>query len=272
MVEKFPFIILAGSPPERDALMEYGDSDYKSLIDINGKPMINYVLETLTEADRYTHVLIIGVPEKLVTLPDTLDKSKVSFLHLEGAVVDKIVQAGKHMIKLAEDNPSIFPTERRHAVFFSADIPAATVKVVHDFLDSCTEQDIKFYHSIVHRDIMEAEFPDSGRSWIFIRGGNAYCGGDLEMVDVYTISENYDLIKTLTENRKSFVSGLLRISPFFLIKYLLKRIKLSDAEEIMGKLFKFKCGLVVSPNPQIAFDVDKPYQLDRMREYLKNKN
>ncbi len=268
MRKKYPLMIMAGSPPERDALMEYADTDYKTLIDIEGKPMINYVIDAIIAAEVASYILIVGLPEDKVTLPDTFDHDKISFIHIEGPLFKKTFGGGTELVRLSQDHPELFK-DNRYMIMVNGDIPTVTPAAIHDFLDQIGEPDAKFYHSASHKDSMEAKFPDSHRSWIHIKGKNDYCGGDIDFINVDTILENYELIKKISENRKLLVKALLKLSPFFLIKYLLRRISIDDVEEVLTKLFGFESRVIICEHPEIVFDIDKPSQLDMAREYIK---
>lgn len=270
MRKKYPLMIMAGSPPERDALMEYADVDYKTLIEIEGKPMINYVIDAIIAAEIASYILIVGLPEAKITLPDTFDHDKISFIHIEGPLYKKTIGGGAELDRLSQDNPELFPDKgNRYMIMMNGDIPTVTPEAIHDFLDQIGEPDAKFYHSASHRDSMEATFPGSKRSWIHIKGKNDYCGGDIDLVDVDTILENQELIQQISENRKLVVKALLKLSPFFMIKYLLRRISLEQVEDILTKMFGFESRVIICNHAEIVFDIDKPNQLDIAREYIK---
>ena len=263
-------MIMAGSPPERDALMEYADTEFKTLIEIEGKPMVNYVLDAVIAAEIASYILIVGLPEEKVTLPDTFDHDKISFIHIEGQLFNKTFGGGIELDRLSKENPELFPDkDNRYMVMLNGDIPTVTVEAIHDFIDQIGKPVAKFYHSVSHRDLMDAKFPDSNRSWIHIKGKNDYCGGDIDYICVDTILENYELIKTISENRKLLVKALFKLSPYFFIKYVFRRIVMEDVEEILTKLFGFDSKVIVVNHPEIAFDVDKPNQLDMAREYIR---
>lgn len=270
MRKKYPLMIMAGSPRERDALMEYADTDYKTLIDIEGKPMVNYVIDAIIAADVASYILIVGLPEERVTLPDTFDRDRISFINIEGPLFKKTQGGGVELDRLSKEIPDLFPDkDHRYMIMMNGDIPTVTPEAIHDFLDQIGTPDAKFYHSASHRDSMEAKFPESNRSWIHIKGKNDYCGGDIDLMEVDTILENFDLVRTISENRKMLVKALFKLSPFFFVKYLLRRISMGDVEAILTKLFGFESRVIICNHAEIVFDIDKPIQLDIAREYIK---
>ncbi len=267
MKYRVPFIVLAGSPPTRDQLMEYANTDYKALIDINGKPMLTRVLEAIRDSNRASYILIVGLPKDKIELPEGIDANIVEFYEIEGKQVDKIINSCKYIYDLGQKNPDIFPKGSYHTVITTSDIPALTGRTIDDYLDRCFETDHAFYYCVVEKEHMEREFPNSGRSWIKM-DGNKYCGADLALFDVTYAEQSYDLLKVITENRKSFTKALFKASPITFFKYVLKIAKMKDVERLMTKIFGFPSKLIIDEDARIAFDVDKPYQLDLMRSYI----
>ncbi|MCY3413008.1 MAG: hypothetical protein INQ03_15325 [Candidatus Heimdallarchaeota archaeon] len=272
MPDKLPFIVLAGSPRERDALMEYADTDYKTLIEINGKPLINYVLDQIVKSNRAEYILITGLPEDRVTLPDGFDHNQISFYHVEGPVVEKIYGASMHLFDLMKKSPEKFNPDNKHAVIISGDIPCVNLESFDFVFEEFNKYpDFEYYHTVVHQEIMETTFPGSKRSWIHIKGGNNYCGGDIDIAFLPSVKQKYQLIKVVTENRKLFVKALFKLSPFFFIRYLFRRIDVKEAEEIVTRLFEMRSKIFISPYAELGFDVDKPHQLEMAQSYLDRK-
>lgn len=270
MIEKFPFVVLAGSPSIRDPLMEYADVDYKAMIQIKGKTMIDYVLEAIASSGCATYILIAGLPEELVTLPKDFAQENISFLHLEGRMVDKIHGAAKRVLEISHDKPEVFQNHKK-IVMTSGDIPALTPEALRDYVQSCSPYDYSFYHSMIPREIMESHFPDSGRSYFKFRDIQL-CAADLDMVDAQDLVDNYETIKKLTDDRKYFARTMLKFSPLLMFRYIFRRVKFEEAPGIMTHFFGIKSTIVPQKNPVVGFDVDKPHQLDMMQEYFRSKD
>ncbi|MCY3410121.1 MAG: hypothetical protein INQ03_00660 [Candidatus Heimdallarchaeota archaeon] len=271
---KFPFIVLAGSPEERDPLMEYADVDYKALIELDGKPLLNYVLDTVIASDRATFILITGIPEELVTLPDTFPRDRIQFLTIKGDLVDKIHGGCAEILRIGKEIPEIYDGYE-NAIIITGDVPFAKPEAIHDFIDGCAANDFynDFYHSMVTFKTMEEKFPGSGRSFIHLRDENnqqiGLCGGDIDMLTLQPLVDHYDVLKKVTTNRKFFLKGLWSFNKFFFIRYVLKRVNVSEIEALITHMFTRPSKVIITPHAEIGFDVDKPFQLDMAREYIK---
>ncbi|MHA2251076.1 MAG: hypothetical protein ACXAD7_11995 [Candidatus Kariarchaeaceae archaeon] len=266
-MNKLPFIILAGSPASKDELMEYADTDYKALIDIHGNSMIYWILKAIHESNLASYILIAGLKKEFVQLPKGLDESIIDYYEISGSHVDKIVMSANYTLEHSKNNPSIFPGETAHAVMLNADIPAITKDTISNYVKACGDLSASYYYVVVTQGAMDEAYPNNGRSYMKIEN-EYYAGGDMNMVDLKVVEPSYPLLKKITENKKSFIKALFFAAPFIFIKYILKRVKLKDVENLMTKVFGFESRLIISTDADIAFDVDKPFQLDLMRKHF----
>ncbi len=266
-MKQYPMIILAGGPPVRDPLMEYADVDCKALIDISGKPMISYVLDEFHKTGLISYLLIVGKKDELVGFTKDMDPNKVEFMVVEGNAAEKFYQAGMHLLELSETRDDVFTTSSRHIIYATSDIPAAKSNMIKDHIKKCQDDSTDFYYSVVEKADMDAAFPESGRTYMNIEGGK-YAGVDLVIVDMEILRDKFHIIKLVTENRKSFLRGLFFASPLTFIKFILGRVKMKDVERLMSKIFGFRSKLIITKDAELGFDVDKPFQLDIMREYF----
>ncbi|MHA2249805.1 MAG: hypothetical protein ACXAD7_05555 [Candidatus Kariarchaeaceae archaeon] len=267
---RLPIVILAGSPPEKDILRNYAGVDYKSLIDIHGKSMLTHILEGIHNSDMASYILVTGIPREIVDLPEGMDEDRIDFYGTSLSHVDKIVESAKYMLNKAEDDSSIFPAGTTHAIIMTSDVPAIHANTIRRFLLNCGDRSASLYYPVVHQTIMDKRFPDNGRSWIKVDGEN-YCGGDINLVELKEVEPLYPLIKKIVDNRKSFVKALFWASPITFFKFIFKRVGMKDVERLMTKIFGVKAKLIISEDAEVAFDVDKPFQLDLMRKHFLNR-
>ncbi|MHA2061936.1 MAG: hypothetical protein ACXADH_16505 [Candidatus Kariarchaeaceae archaeon] len=270
-LDKLPFILLAGSPLERDTLMEYADVDYKALIDVSGKPMISYVLEAICDSETASRIFIAGLPKEKLPVSNKIDLDLIEFVDIDGDAVEKIVKAASHLVKRGQEDPSVFPSGTTHGIYINADIPAVTSKDIQSFLTRCGDRSASFYYSIISQESMDNQFPNNGRTFTKIDGDN-YCGADITLAELSKAEPSYPLIKKIMENRKSFVKALFWASPITFFKFIFKRVGLKDTERLMTKIFKMESRLIISDDANTAFDVDKPSQLDLIRIYFEKQS
>lgn len=267
---KLPFIILAGSPNKRDKLMEYADVDYKTQIMINGKSMITRILEAIRDTESFSYIMISGIPEDIVIVPEGIPKDKIEFFMSEGGQMDKIIDAANFLLAKGKSNTEIFPSGTYHAVNLSGDIPGLTGEILNRFIDICGDRKADFNHTTVEKSVMDKAFPNNGRTFIKI-DKRFFCTGDLNMTNLEKAESLRPVMRKISQNRKNFMKALFRASPWTFTKLALKRVKSKDVERLMGKIFKMPCKLVISEDAEVAFDVDKPFQLDIIKEFIEKR-
>ncbi len=250
---KVPVVILAGRPPKKDDLMAHANVENKVLIKFNGKTVIENCIEAVQPFA--TRILVVGLQSGSIP-----PKKGVDFLEMEGEQYDKIFSA----IRFLLDHTEWFE-EGRHALFLSGDLPLLDSLMVERFLEKTKPQDFDFYYSIVPRSVFLEKAPTLEWGYMKIRDGE-FASGNLILLDPSTAVDKYEMIKFLSTNRKSFVLGVFKASPWIFLKLILGRVRLHDAERLMMKMFGVKSKLIVSEDYEIAFDLDLPAHLDWLRE------
>ncbi len=248
----FPVVILAGRPPKKDALMKYANVENKVLIEFRGKKVVENCIEAVRPFA--TRILVVGL--QLGTIPD---EPNIEILEMEGEQYDKIFMA----IKFLVNHPDWFE-EGRHALFLSGDLPLLNSAMVNRFLERTGDRKFDFYYSIVPKAVFLEKAPDLEWGYMKIRDGE-FASGNLILLDPKTAADKYDMIKFLSTNRKSFILGVFKASPWIFLKLVFGRVRLDDAENLMTKMFGITSKLVISDDYEIAFDLDLPEHLDWLR-------
>jgi NDP-sugar pyrophosphorylase family protein len=113
--EKMDAIVIAGGIPQPgEPLYPHTQGAPKALLDICGKPMIQWVLDALSEAETVDAVVVIGLPEDSGV---RCDKVK-AFLPNQGDMINNIKVSVE---KVLEFNPTA-----AYVLAVSSDIPALT--------------------------------------------------------------------------------------------------------------------------------------------------
>lgn len=252
-------LIAGGIPKPGDPLYEYTKGMNKSLLDICGKPMIQWVLAALDGAQRVDRIMIVGLE------PDTRVKSKkiAEYLPNQGDLLSNI-KAG--ILRLLQLNPTA-----DLALIVSSDIPAITPEMVNWLVDSAEATVHDVYYNVITREVMEARFPASNRSYVHLKGIEL-CGGDMNVLRTTIVAEEEQLYSRIIEARKSAFKQASLIGFDNLFLYLLRVIDLEGAVKRVSKRLKLKGRAIICPYAEIGMDVDKPHQLKILQETLENRN
>ncbi|RMG36012.1 MAG: hypothetical protein D6732_08710 [Methanobacteriota archaeon] len=264
-VRKFPLVILAGAEKEdsvnykKDKLLEYANVDYKALIELNGKPMILYVIKAFVESGRVSEILIVGLPKERLTIPDSLKKVPIHFIETDAPHAEKLIIASEFLMKQNLDTD--------YAMYIGGDVPTITPEAINDFLDKCKDLDADFFFSIIREETMNKMFPENRRTYARMKEGR-FCGGDLQLVRYTLAPERKEIIEKILNNRKSVIKQAFFISPLTFFRFILHRVSIEEAEKLISKVIKAKMKGVISSYADLGFDVDKPNQLELVRNLL----
>lgn len=249
-------VMSGGTPKPGEYLYDETQGNPKAMLDIAGKPMLQWVLDAMSDAKQIEHVVVTGLtPENC----DVHCKKPITFIANQADMLENI-RAGA--VKVLELNP-----KAHHILVASSDIPAITGEMVDWEVTTTMETDHDAYYHVITRQVMEARYPGSRRSYVNLRGMEV-CGGDMNVVRAQTVTGNDALWKKIMEARKSALkqASLLGYDTLFLL--LFRLLNLEKAVQLASKRLKIKGRGIVCPYAEIGMDVDKPHQLAIMRADL----
>jgi GTP:adenosylcobinamide-phosphate guanylyltransferase len=249
-------IITAGGKPAPDEpLYSATGGNYKALLDIHGKPMIQWVLDALDQASLVERIFVVGLP----AYTDLTTKKPLALVPDQGGMLENI-QAG--VAEILRDRP-----QARKVLAGTSDIPAITPQMVDWLAGQVLESDHDIYYTVIAKEQMEARFPGARRSYVRLKNMEI-CGGDLNAIDTSVVGSNTALYHRLITARKSAFrqAALLGYDTLFLL--LLHQMSLEDAVAQVSKRLGIRGRALLSPYPELGMDVDKPHQLEIMRRDL----
>jgi GTP:adenosylcobinamide-phosphate guanylyltransferase len=252
-------IVIAGGIPEPgEPLYEYTQGQPKALLDIAGRPMVQWVLDALGGAETIARVVLIGLSEE-----DGLECAKeIIYVSNQGGMLQN-VRAG--MEKVLEINP-----DANHVLGVSSDIPAVKAEMVDWMVKENEGTDLDLYYTVIRRQVMEARFPNSNRSYTRLKDAEV-CGGDMNMIRAHTVRTNDELWNRIIAARKSVFkqAALLGYGNLFLL--LSRQLTIEGAVKRVTKRMDITGRAVFSPYAELGMDVDKPHQLEILRADLKSR-
>jgi GTP:adenosylcobinamide-phosphate guanylyltransferase len=251
--------VLAGSvPSQEDPLYLYTQGQAKAMIEIAGKPMAQWVLDALGGANDIDYVLVVGLTQDCDL---TCDKP-LHFIADQGDLLHNAKAALQHSLAR---NP-----DADHVLFTSSDIPTVTSEMI-DWRVKETQnhkQDINF--TVVERQTMETRFPNANRSYVKLKDYE-FCGGDLHIARPALVEED-KIWGRLIAARKNALKQAALLGFDLLLLLLLGRMNLKDAERRVSERLGVSGQVCISPYAEFAMDVDKPHQLEIVRQELSKKS
>ncbi len=249
-------IVLAGGIPQPDEpLYSYTKGDPKALTDIAGKPMIQWVLDALSDARHVDNIIIVGLSPK----NELACKKPVHYLSNQGRMLANIVAGVNKSLELDK--------KTKYVLVVSADIPALKPEMVDWLVETSMQTKDDIYYGVCTRDVMEARFPGSKRTYTKLKGIEL-CGADINVSHVRNATEHLDMWESLIGTRKSPLkqAGIIGLGTLFQV--LTRSITLEDLVEKVCKRIGIKGRAIIWPHAEPCMDVDKPHQLEIMREDL----
>jgi len=249
-------VITAGGIPEPDELLyPYTQGKPKALLDVCGKPMIQWVLDAISGAKRVENVVLIGLTgESGVTCTKPL-----TFIPNRVTMIENIL-GGIH--KVMEINPSA-----TRVLLASSDIPAITPEMVDWEVETTLQTDVDICYNVARRETIEARYPGSRRTYVRLKDVEV-CGGDMNVVRTSVVSRNMDIWKKLIESRKNPIKQASMLGLDTLLLVLLRAITLEEAVRRVSSRLQMTGRAIITPYAELAMDVDKPNQLELMRADL----
>jgi GTP:adenosylcobinamide-phosphate guanylyltransferase len=228
------------------------------LLELSGKPMVQWVLDALTEAKSVNTILVIGLDAGCgVASPKLKD-----YLPNQGSMLENI-RAG--IKKVLEFNP-----DSHHVVVVSSDIPAITAEMVDWVVDAALKADVDLCYNVITRQVMEARFPNSKRTYTHLKGIEV-CGGDMNVIHSMTATGNDALWERIIAARKNAFkqASLFGWDTLFLL--LFRAITIDDAVQRITQRVNLTGRAVICPYAEVGMDIDKPHQLEILRADLASK-
>lgn len=248
-------LVTAGGIPEPgEALYAETQGRPKALLDIAGKPMVQWVLDALGESRCVERVVVVGLESDCgvhCSKPTAFVPSFGSLLaNLEGG-----------LRRLMDLNP-----QAEYALTVSADIPAITGPMVDWIVETAMQTRHDLYYCVIERHQMEERFPGSRRSYVRLKDREV-CGGDLNVLRLGLTAERAFWEKIVAARKNAMKQAALVGFDVFVLA-LTRQLTLQRAESMISRRLKLRGRVIVCPYPEIGMDVDKPHQLELLRRDL----
>lgn len=253
-------LILAGGRLERDdSLYSETSGGWRCLLDIHGKPMVQWVLDALNASESVREIFIIGLPET-----QNLQSHKpLHGLDENGGLFENI-HAG--VIAATDQGPT--PTK---VLVASGDLPAIRPTMV-DWLSRQVSNypDAKIYYNVITKDTMNSRFPNANRTFVRFKDLTV-CGGDLNVVDRELFATENPIWNKLAKARKNPLKQVSLLGVDSLILVALRLLTLEGAVKRVCRKLKINVRVILSPYAEMGMDADKPYQLEILRKALEKR-
>ena len=157
-------IIAGGIPEPGDLLYEDTQGKPKSLLDVGGKPMIQWIINALDGSKNVDDIFIVGLDSH----EGLTSSKKLHKIADQGGMITNI-KAGIEMIEKVNPNS-------KRVLVSAADIPSITTEMVDWLIEGTKDKEFDLNYNVVERSVMESRFPGSNRTFTKLKGIHL-CGG-----------------------------------------------------------------------------------------------
>jgi hypothetical protein len=213
------------------------------------------VLDALGEAREVDNVILVGLtPKSGLTCSIPL-----YYLSNQGRMLSNIVAGINKTLDL---NP-----QAEYVLIVSSDIPTLRGDHVDWLIETAMQTREDIYYGVCPREVMETRFPNSRRTYTKLKDMQV-CGADINIARIRMATEHLDLWEELIGNRKSPMKQAAIIGPALAFKYITGQLTLADAVERITSRIGITGRPIVWEHAEPCMDVDKPHQLEMLREDL----
>ncbi len=246
-------LVLAGTRPGGDPLAQYAGVSHKALIPVGGEPMVLRVLRALAASRAVARIVVaIDRPDVLAGLPDP--GKPVSMMPAASGPSASVAAA------LALEGTPLLVTTADHALLQGA--------WVDEFVAAASEDPLAdAFVGLARREAVLAAAPGTARTWLRFSDGD-YSGCNLFLLRAPAAVGVVRLWQELETERKRPLKLLRRLGLLYVLRYRLGRLALPQALARLGKLAGTRLAPVVLADGRAAIDVDKPPDLELVRELV----
>lgn len=241
-------LILAGGESS-EGLSKLSNEPYEALICIAGKPMVTFVAEALAASQLVQRIFIIGPAVEL---------SRCRFPENS-----TIIQGGLSLQETIKIGMSAVNQEEKTLVV-TCDIPLLTEQAVKHFLESCKQVAADLYYPVVEKMISERDYPGNERTYVKFKEG-LFTGGNIFLVNPKIVQSCLQQANYLLENRKKPLKLCRFLGFAFVVRFFFGQLCLHAVEERASKLLHIRGAVIQSPFAEVGMDVDKPSDLELVR-------
>jgi len=249
-------IVTAGGIPQSgDPLYAYSNGNSKALIDVAGKPMVQWILDALGESKKVDNVIVIGLTAK----SGLTCKKPMHFVSNQGRMLANIVAGVNKSIELNKKS--------EYVLVVSSDIPAIKGEMVDWLVKTAMETKDEIYYGICPQDVMEARYPTSKRTYTKLKDMNV-CGADVNIIHVNQVTQHLETWEKLIGSRKSPLASAAVIGLDTLFQLFTRQLTLEGMVQRASERIGVKGRAIIWSQAEPCMDVDKPHQLEIMRDDL----
>ena len=253
--------VLAGGNCDANLKRMTGETK-RALVPLNGKPMVDYVIDALQKSETVRRVVVVGdVP------------SRDDCIHVpEGESLLDNVMRGLSALSTKEAG---YDQEISFALCVTADIPFVTPAAIDDFVYSSMEMEATLAYPIIDMNDYGKRFKSMKRTTLKTREGE-FTGGNIMLLRSDQILIRRDAIEKAYLARKNVTKMAALLGPQVVLRLLLSKLvsqnflTLPILEDAVARVLGQGCSAkaVLTKYAELGTDVDSPADVSAAEKLL----
>lgn len=252
-VNKYPVVLLAGGNSKN---WQEGTGGAKLFTRLGKRRLWEYMAQALVESGRVSRIALVappGVLEKLaaafMAYMALITPPGVSTLHVQAVPATNDMPGSAWLGVQALGKPE-------QVLFICDDLPLLTGAGLQDFLIQCETLPGNSFYPLVREELCRKQYPKLHRTFFTLKEGR-FTGGNLVLMQSRFIPSILKLAAQVFILRKSPFKLAAFLGPAFCIRFLLRRLSLTDIEKRVSELTGFTAQAILSEYPEVAEDLDQ---------------
>lgn len=242
-----------------NAIILAGDSDSspvkdianKALIKIRGRYMVEYIIQSLNNANCVNKTIIVGPKAVRLAVED---------------MVDAVIEPGCSIIQNVSKALD-FLDDDKHVIICTCDIPLVSSEAIEDFVNRCINMDVDIGYPIIEKSLNDSKYPDIRRTYVRMKEG-IYTGGNIIYMNPAVFMKCSTIAEELVENRKNAVKMGRILGIWTLIKLSMGILSVPNVEKRARRLLGINARAIITQYPEIGNDVDKIDDVEIVNKYI----
>ncbi len=242
-------IVMASSVTADPALAQISPNALKSLISVNGKTAVSYVVDNLKACEHISKVILVADKDSRCDMPET-----DIFIESSGNEAQDIMTA----VRAACDASS--------CLLMTGDMALANSEAITDFLRHAPDADI--IYPIVEKSKVKEVFPQYEAYYVGTKEGR-FTGSSSLLFRNEAAIEHEAMITSLLNARKNPGALLGLLGPGMAMRLMFAKPAISDFEGQLSRALGIECRVFISHYPELVMSIDSIDNVQMMDSRLR---
>ena len=220
----------------------------KSMINVNGRPSVSYVMENLKSCDQVSRIVLVS--DKYTR--DLAPEADI-FIEANDYTQESIISSIREL------------DSSNRCLMMSGDMPIASCESISDLLACAPDCDVVY--PVVGKDDVKDAYPDREAFYMQAKEGK-FTGSSCLLFQPEIALSKEDLLVNLLGARKNPKALLGLVGPGVALKLMFGTPSLIDLEKWISDALSINCKVFLSYFPELVMSIDSAKDISLMEEDL----